>query len=73
MLGGVDGSLHFTLPSMNRLNQTEPATFAILLFWAFFSGSFFLYFIFEGISDIKSKGVETSRPRIRMFGLIPVV
>ena len=41
-LWGVDGSLYFTLPSMNRLNQTEPATFAILLFWAFFMGSFFL-------------------------------
>ena len=39
----VDGSLQFTLLSMNRLNQTEPATFAVL-FWAFFRGSFFLYF-----------------------------
>jgi hypothetical protein len=25
---GVDGSLHFTVPSMNRLNQTEAATFS---------------------------------------------
>jgi hypothetical protein len=31
VLGGVDGSLHLTVPSMNRLNQTEPATFSILL------------------------------------------
>jgi phosphotransferase system glucose/maltose/N-acetylglucosamine-specific IIC component len=31
MLGNVDGSLHFTVPSMNRLNQTEPATFSIML------------------------------------------
>ena len=45
VLGGVDGSLHFTLPSMNRLNQTELATFAILLFWSFFRDSLFLYFI----------------------------
>ena len=48
VLGGVGGSLHFTLPFMNRLNHTEPASFAILLFWAFFRGSFswiFLYWI----------------------------
>ena len=32
-----------TLPSMTRLSQTEPVTFEILLFWAFFRGSFFLY------------------------------
>ena len=37
--------LHFPLPSLNRLNQAEPATLAILLFWAFLRGSFFLYFI----------------------------
>ena len=29
----VIGSLHFPLPSMNRLDQTEPAAYAILLFW----------------------------------------
>jgi hypothetical protein len=29
---------------MNRLNQTEPATFLILLCWAFFRDSVFLYF-----------------------------
>jgi hypothetical protein len=27
VLGGVDGNLHFPVPSMHRLNQTEPATF----------------------------------------------
>jgi hypothetical protein len=32
VLGGVD----FPVPSMNRLNQTEPATFLILSFWAIF-------------------------------------
>ena len=31
----------FTLPFMKRLNQTETATYGILLFWAFFRGSFF--------------------------------
>ena len=45
-LRGEDGSLHFPILSMNRLNQNEPATFAVLLFWAFFRGSFFfLYFV----------------------------
>jgi hypothetical protein len=41
---GMDSSLHFTVPFMNRLNQTEPATFSILSFWAFFRDSYFLYF-----------------------------
>ena len=41
---GVDGGLHFPLPFMNRLDQSESETFAILLFWAFFSGSIFQYF-----------------------------
>jgi hypothetical protein len=44
VLGGVDGNLHFPVPSMNRLNQTEPATFSILLCWTFFKVSVFLYF-----------------------------
>ena len=40
---GVDGILHFRLPSKNRLNQTETATFEILLFRAslFSRDSFF--------------------------------
>jgi hypothetical protein len=29
MLGGVDGSLHLTVPSMNRPNRAVPATFSI--------------------------------------------
>jgi hypothetical protein len=37
--GGVEGSLHLTEPSMNRLNQTESATFSILPCWAFFGDS----------------------------------
>jgi hypothetical protein len=27
VLGRIDGSLHLTVPSMNKLNQTDPATF----------------------------------------------
>jgi hypothetical protein len=44
VLGGVDGTLHFPVPSMNRLNQTEPATFSILSCWAFLRDSVFIYF-----------------------------
>jgi hypothetical protein len=33
VLGGVDGNLHFPVPSMKRLNQTEPATFSIVSCW----------------------------------------
>ena len=39
VLAGVDGSLHFPLPSIDRLNQTESAT--IVLFLALFRGSMF--------------------------------
>jgi hypothetical protein len=39
---GADGSLHFTVPSINRLNQTELETFSILPFWTFFRDSLFL-------------------------------
>jgi hypothetical protein len=38
---GAEGSLHLTVPSMNRLNQTELATFSILLCFAFFRDSYF--------------------------------
>jgi hypothetical protein len=44
VLGGVDGNLHFPVPSMNRLNQTEPATFSMLPCWAFFRDSVFIFF-----------------------------
>jgi hypothetical protein len=44
VLGGVDGNLHIPVPSRNRLNQTEPATFAIMPCWAFSRDSDFLYF-----------------------------
>jgi hypothetical protein len=53
VLGGVDGSLHLTEPSMNNLNQTEPATFSILPCWPFFRDSYFLYFLNRIHSDLK--------------------
>jgi hypothetical protein len=37
-------ALHFQVPSMNRLNQTEPATFSILPCWALFRDSVSIYF-----------------------------
>jgi hypothetical protein len=40
VLEGLDGSL--TVPPMNKLNPTEPATFLILLFWTFFRDLYFL-------------------------------
>jgi hypothetical protein len=43
VLGGVDGSFYFPVLSINRINQTEPTTFSILPFWAFFRYSYFLY------------------------------
>jgi hypothetical protein len=55
VLGDVNGSLHMTVPSMSRLNQTEPATFSILTCWAFFRDSVFLYFY---SSIIRSGRVE---------------
>jgi hypothetical protein len=45
VLGGVDGSLHLTVPPMNRLNQSELATVSVLPCWAFFRDSYLLYYI----------------------------
>jgi hypothetical protein len=45
LLGGVDRNLHFPVPSMNRVNQTELATFSIMSCWAFFRDSVLLYFL----------------------------
>jgi hypothetical protein len=36
VLGSMYGSCHLTVPAMNGLDQTEPATFTVLLFWTFF-------------------------------------
>jgi hypothetical protein len=45
VLGDADGNLHFPVPSINRLNQTEPATFSIVLYWTFSRDSVFLYLV----------------------------
>jgi hypothetical protein len=47
----VDGNLHFPVPSINRLNQTELATFSILSSWVFFRDSVFLYFTYRVIQE----------------------
>jgi hypothetical protein len=44
-LGWVEGYLHLIVQTMNRLNQTEPATFSIMLCWAFFRDFYILYLI----------------------------
>jgi hypothetical protein len=45
LLGGMDGNLQFQVPSMNRLNQTEPVTFSILSCWALFWDSVYLLYL----------------------------
>jgi hypothetical protein len=54
VLGGVDGSLHFRVPPMNRQYKTESATFSILPFLTFFRNSYFLYFIVTLFDKFKS-------------------
>ena len=44
VLGGMEYSLHLPLPTMNRLNQTEPSTFSILTLWSFRMGYIFHIF-----------------------------
>jgi hypothetical protein len=39
---GVNGNLHFSIPSINRLSQIEPVTFSILSCWALFWDYLFL-------------------------------
>jgi hypothetical protein len=41
----MEGNLKLQLPTMIRLNQTDPAKFSILACWAFVRDSVFLYFI----------------------------
>ena len=52
----------FPLPSMNRLNETEPATFAFFLFWAFIRGSFsvFYHLVFQLKLLISTSNVQCS-------------
>jgi hypothetical protein len=47
---------------MNRLNQTEPATFSILSCWAFFWDSVFLYF-----AESVLYGIDFYRENINNF------
>jgi hypothetical protein len=42
VLGGMDDDLHFQVLSMNRLNQTDPTIYSLLLFSAFFKDSMFM-------------------------------
>jgi hypothetical protein len=48
----VDGNFNFPVSSMNRLNQTKPATFSILSRWAFFMDSVFIYFKYVNIWNL---------------------
>jgi hypothetical protein len=41
VLRGMHVNFHFPLLSVNRLNQTETATFSILSGWAFFGSLYF--------------------------------
>jgi hypothetical protein len=69
---GVDGSLHFSVPYMNRLNQTEPATFSIVLCWTFFRDSYFSLYIFYryGLFILNQKQQKT-RCRCNIFKCAP--
>jgi hypothetical protein len=52
-LRSVVGNFHFPLPSMNRLNQTEPATFSLLSLCVFFEDSLFLSISDNILSTLK--------------------
>jgi hypothetical protein len=67
--GGVDGSLHLTVPSMNRLNQTDPATFSILLFRTFLRGSNFLNFKVTSALFVPVKKLSRQGP-VRHQGVV---
>jgi hypothetical protein len=44
VLGGLDGNLHFPVPSMNRLNQTETATLSLgILFFLYLISTFSIW------------------------------
>jgi hypothetical protein len=46
---------------MNRLNQTEPATFSILPRWAFFRDSYFTLFLKYDKQDRQGKAPLNER------------
>jgi hypothetical protein len=53
VLWAVDRKLHLTLPSMNRLNETEPATFSVLSFLNFFRNFVFCFVLIYYKRDLK--------------------
>jgi hypothetical protein len=66
VLVGVDGKLHFRVPFMNRLNQTELSTFSILSFWAFFRDSFyFILLLLEYGALILNEGKNKTKQKLR--------
>jgi hypothetical protein len=56
---------------MNRLNQTEPATFSILPCWAFFGDSYFLYFV--GTMHRNEPVAETNVKKIYLTSTIVLI
>jgi hypothetical protein len=54
MLEGMISSLQLPLPSINRLNQTKPATFLGPPCWIFFKDSVFLTFVCMHVSGTSS-------------------
>jgi hypothetical protein len=63
VLRGVDGNLHFPLPSINKLNQTEPATFSIMSCWAFFGFCISLFYWFDWVWSWTVLDNTSNRPR----------
>jgi hypothetical protein len=53
------------VPSMNRLNQTEPAPFSILRFCAFFRDSVFTYFMITSVLFVPCGGCENLPVHLR--------
>ena len=61
VLRGVKGSLRFPLPSMNRLNQTVPSTFAICCFGLSIGAHFFCILWLQRTWISASLGAKTSQ------------
>jgi hypothetical protein len=59
VLGGVDGNLHFPVPSMTRFNQNEPEKFSILPCWAFFRDSVFIYLMITSVLFVPCGGCKS--------------
>jgi hypothetical protein len=54
---------------MNKLNQTEHATFSVLPFWTYFSDSHFLYFIVKHFIDAQESICYAALPVTIAFAL----